>query len=90
MIPPNKAEVSKVDYSSKDKSSNVHYFCLPIGIVLAKILLNLVVLPWYTMYGTAVGQYRRSVDLNLVYIVLTTIIHRVYHLVYGRTKVVGK
>jgi hypothetical protein len=29
-----KAEVSKVDYSSKANSSNVHYFALPIGTVI--------------------------------------------------------
>ena len=32
-IHKNKAEVSKVDYSSKANSSNVHYFALPIETV---------------------------------------------------------
>ena len=44
LIPPNKAEVSKVDYFFKDKSSKVHYFCSPIGTVIVKIVLNLVIL----------------------------------------------
>jgi hypothetical protein len=38
----NKAKKSKVDFSSKYKSCNVHYFAMPIGTVL-----NLLALQFY-------------------------------------------
>ena len=40
LICPNKAEISKVDYSSKVNSCTVHYFAPPIGTVVSLSILG--------------------------------------------------